>query len=60
MQEQAISLVQNLVYGDTDSVQHLFADNSVLLYTVEKQLFTSRPQINYAVQFYSAALTVSH
>lgn len=46
VQEQAISLVQNLVYGDPDSVEQIFADESLLLQAVEKQLVTSRPEIS--------------
>lgn len=49
MQEQAISLVQNLVYGDPDSVEQIFADESLLLQAVEKQLVTSRPEISLQV-----------
>lgn len=52
MQEQAISLVQNLVYGDPDSVEQIFADESLLLQAVEKQLVTSRPEISLQVRFY--------
>jgi hypothetical protein len=49
VQEQAISLVQNLVYGDPDSVEQIFADESLLLQAVEKQLVTSRPEISLQV-----------
>lgn len=52
MQEQAISLVQNLVYGDPDSVEQIFADESLLLQAVEKQLVTSRPEISLQVGLY--------
>lgn len=49
VQEQAISLVQNLVYGDPDSVDQIFADERILLQAVEMQLVTSRPGISLQV-----------
>ncbi|KAH9560125.1 hypothetical protein CY35_06G090600 [Sphagnum magellanicum] len=47
VQEQAISLVRNLAYGDPDCIDYVFAHGGLLLQAVEQQLSVSlRPEIS--------------
>ncbi len=51
MQEQAISLVRNLAYGDPDCIDYVFAHGDLLLQAVEQQLSVSlRPEISMQVR----------
>ena len=49
MQEQAITLVRNLVHGEPDSVDQIFADGGLLFQTIEKKLANPRPDISLQV-----------
>ena len=54
MQEQAISLVRNLVNGDPESVEQIFSDGGMLFQAIEKQLINPRPEISVQVRSYAA------
>ena len=54
VQEQAISLVRNLVTGDLDSVEQIFSDGGILFQAVEKQLVNPSPAISLQVRSYAA------
>nr|XP_024385227.1 armadillo repeat-containing protein 8-like isoform X2 [Physcomitrium patens] len=46
VQEQAVSLLRNLVHGDPGFVDQIFPDGSILFQAIEKQLINPRPQIS--------------
>jgi hypothetical protein len=46
VQEQAITLVQNLVHGEPESIDQIFSEGGILFQTIEKQLINPRPDIS--------------
>jgi hypothetical protein len=46
VQEQAITLVRNLVYGEQDSVDQIFSDGRMLFQAIEEQLTNPCPDIS--------------
>lgn len=50
VQEQAVTLVRNLVYGEPDSVEQIFADGSMLFQAIEEQLTNPCADISLQVR----------
>jgi len=49
VQEQAITLVRNLVYGEQESVDQIFSDENMLFQAIEEQLTNPCPDISLQV-----------
>lgn len=49
VQEQAITLVRNLVHGEPDSIEQIFSDGGILFHAIEKQLINPRPDVSLQV-----------
>lgn len=50
VQEQAITLVRNLVYGEPDSVEQILSDGNMLFQAIEEQLTNPCPDISLQVR----------